>query len=202
MNEEAIEGSAELERLLDSLMAALSPAAQRRLLMIVGRNLAAENRKRLVANVEPDGLPFTPRKIRQRVGIRDRRNIRGVFAALEAEGKTDSISRLAESLKKYHARHGRHRIREKLAGGRIRERLLAKKQRKMFRKLKSVQNLKAQLVPNGVEVGFMRSAGSIARIHHYGLNKKIPVRRLLGITAADEQKIEDIIMEQFAKLLS
>ena len=201
MNEEVIEGSAKLERLLEDLLQALSPAGQKRLLMMAGRRLAALNRARISANVTPDGAPFAPRKIRERLGGRARyAHLSALFAALEAQGKKESVDRLADRLKAYHASHGRRGIRERLSSGRLRKRLSAP--RKMFRKLKSIQYLNAHLIPEGVAVGFKGKAGFVARIHHYGLGKNLPARPLLGLTAADERAIEEVLWDQFAKILS
>ncbi|GHU45193.1 hypothetical protein AGMMS50289_15750 [Betaproteobacteria bacterium] len=166
--------------------------------MQVGRNLAAINRWRIKSQIQPDGTPFAPRKIRERSGIRDRFQIKNVFAAMEAHGNSAGISKLADRLKNYHAMHGRKNLRDKISGGgSIRKKL---KHKAMFTKLRSIQNLKARLIEGGVQVGFGKG-GLVAAIHHLGLNKKIPARELLGITPADEQMIENLIYEQFHKLL-
>jgi phage virion morphogenesis protein len=57
-----IEGQEKLEAVLDDFIQALSPAAQRQLLTRVTRRMASENRKRIAANVTPEGQPFAPRK--------------------------------------------------------------------------------------------------------------------------------------------
>ncbi|MDR2164668.1 MAG: phage virion morphogenesis protein [Zoogloeaceae bacterium] len=68
-------GADRLEATLDHMVGALSGAGMKRLMTAIARREAAENRKRIGANVAPDGTPFAPRKTRRgkkRGGIRDR----------------------------------------------------------------------------------------------------------------------------------
>jgi phage virion morphogenesis protein len=69
MNETEIVGIDRLNATLDRMIEALSPASRRKLLTRITRRVAAENRKRIGANVAPDGTPFAPRK-QKRKGIR------------------------------------------------------------------------------------------------------------------------------------
>jgi phage virion morphogenesis protein len=56
-----IAGADRLNLVLDRMLEALSDRGQRRLIYTITRRLAAENRKRIAANVEPDGKPMEPR---------------------------------------------------------------------------------------------------------------------------------------------
>jgi phage virion morphogenesis protein len=64
-----IVGIERLDATLDRMIEALSPAGQKRLMTRIARRIAAENRKRIGANIAPDGTPFAPRKRRGK-GIR------------------------------------------------------------------------------------------------------------------------------------
>ena len=70
MSEAEIIGADRLNATLDRMMDALSPAGKRRLLYAIARRAAAENRKRIGANLTPDGAPMIERK--KRKGVRAR----------------------------------------------------------------------------------------------------------------------------------
>jgi phage virion morphogenesis protein len=78
MSDNGIVGADRLNATLDRMIEALSPASRKMLLNRVIRRVAAENRKRIGANVAPDGAAFTPRK-RAGKGIRRR-----MFAKLKS----------------------------------------------------------------------------------------------------------------------
>lgn len=77
------------------------------------------------------------------------------------------------------------------------------KRRPMFQKLIRTRWLKATANPSAATIGFNGFANQVAREHHYGLRSRLnqwqevqmPQRELLGFTAADEQLIEDAIMQ-------
>jgi phage virion morphogenesis protein len=75
MSESEIVGADRLNATLDRMIEALSPAGRKILLNRIVRRVAAENRKRIGANVSPDGAAFTPRK-RAGKGIRQRMFVR------------------------------------------------------------------------------------------------------------------------------
>ncbi|MGR6981208.1 phage virion morphogenesis protein [Testudinibacter sp. P27/CKL/0425] len=78
----------------------------------------------------------------------------------------------------------------------------------MFVKLKSSRFMKNKNNAEQAEIGFSGSAGHIANVHQYGLesviqkNKPHKVRyeqrELLGLSEADRQLIEDLIIDQLS----
>lgn len=78
----------------------------------------------------------------------------------------------------------------------------------MFVKLKSSRFMKTHASAEKAEIGFSGSAGHIANVHQYGLesviqkNKPHKVRyeqrELLGLSEADRQLIEDLIIDQLS----
>lgn len=74
----------------------------------------------------------------------------------------------------------------------------------LFVKLRQASHLKTTVSGGNAEVGFSRSDSRIARIHQYGLTGNVnahgprhqyAVRRLIGISDADRQMIEDLLVE-------
>jgi phage virion morphogenesis protein len=65
MNSTEIVGYDRLGATLDRMVRALSPAGRKKLLIATARRIAAENRKRIAANITPEGTPFEPRKKRK-----------------------------------------------------------------------------------------------------------------------------------------
>lgn len=81
--------------------------------------------------------------------------------------------------------------------------------RTMFAKLKQPKYLKASTTPAGAVVSFIGQVEAIARVHQYGLRDKVnrrrslevqyAQRRLLGISATDEEMIRDLVIEHLAR---
>lgn len=78
------------------------------------------------------------------------------------------------------------------------------RQGRLFGKLRLASHLGAKVSGGNAEVGFSRSDSRIARIHQYGLTGNVnahgprhqyAVRRLIGISDADRQMIEDLLVE-------
>jgi phage virion morphogenesis protein len=57
---------ADLSSITDALLATLKPTERRRLATRIARDLLQANQRRIAAQKEPDGTPFTPRKPRLR----------------------------------------------------------------------------------------------------------------------------------------
>lgn len=64
-----------LEKALGALLARLAPPQRRAVARKIGQGLRRRNVERIAAQVNPDGTPFEPRKLRQ--GTRDRAPLRG-----------------------------------------------------------------------------------------------------------------------------
>ena len=82
--------------------------------------------------------------------------------------------------------------------------------KKMMLGLRQAKHLKLQANANGVAIGFEGKNAKIARVHHYGLRDKpsaqariavqYPERQLLGLSQADRQAIEDVLLKHLVNL--
>lgn len=83
--------------------------------------------------------------------------------------------------------------------------------RQMFAKLRTAKHLKASGTADAAVVAFTSEVQRIARVHQLGLRDKVnrktgleadyPARRLLGLSAADETLIRDIVTAHLAERL-
>lgn len=81
----------------------------------------------------------------------------------------------------------------------------------MFAKLRTAQYLKSSATSDTAIVSFTRDVQRIARVHQLGLRDKVsrktgreatyPARQLLGISAADETSITDLVTSHLARVL-
>lgn len=79
----------------------------------------------------------------------------------------------------------------------------------MFAKLKQAKYLKAGTTSTSAIVSFIAQVDAIARVHQYGLRDKVnrrrslevkyAERRLLGISATDEEMLRDLVIEHLAR---
>lgn len=80
------------------------------------------------------------------------------------------------------------------------------KRRLMFQKIVRTRWLKANASSDHAAVSFAGFSAQVAREHHYGLrsrlskyqNVQMPKRELLGITAKEQQAIEEIVIKYLA----
>lgn len=91
----------------------------------------------------------------------------------------------------------------KNAKGQIRSKRGAIKANAMFSKLRMAKWLKVQVNTEGVAVGFLGRASRIANVHQGGERDLVkpggpayqyPVRELLGLTAAERENLQDLIL--------
>ncbi|WP_421352303.1 phage virion morphogenesis protein [Aeromonas sp. 604443] len=80
--------------------------------------------------------------------------------------------------------------------------------RKMFAKLVKPAWLKASSTASEASVAFFGSANRLATVHHFGLRDKIrgktvqyPERQLIGITDADIDRVEDLLLKHLTQRL-
>jgi phage virion morphogenesis protein len=66
----------------DALLAGMTPAARRQLMVELARNLRASQSKRIRANIQPDGSPMTPRKPLKKLAIKRGSTRRKMFQHL------------------------------------------------------------------------------------------------------------------------
>lgn len=132
---------------VDGILLQLSSSARKQLAKEIALKLRAVNRKRITAQIQPDGSKFQPRKKQGRI------------------------------------------------------------KRKMFTKLRTTRYLKMKSTPNSATVEFIGNAGTIARVHHYGLRDRVesnikakyPKRELLGITATELIIVEELVLNHLLK---
>lgn len=147
----------QLETWCEDMLRRLTPAAQRRLLLDVARQLRTANASRIKGQAGPEGEAWPKRK---------------------PQGKgMDNYAR-AQALRK-------------------------KASRPMFEKLRRPAWLKAKAQGGSAVVEFAGKAARIAAVHHHGLVDEVkpggptyryPARPLLGISAADADKLRDTIL--------
>ncbi|BAV65761.1 phage virion morphogenesis protein [Sphingobium cloacae] len=210
----------EVERIAGALLRDLSPGQRRSLMRRMARELAASQRQRIAAQRQPDGSAFAPRKAKQPPvsgrgaacflypsggGGAPRRVIMKSFTwatgrmmtgfDIEAGGirsfEFDKVVKWLPVPAQYrNANAGRLRRR----GG--------VKRRAMFRRLASARYLRSGVEDQGFWVGFSGKVSQIASTHHFGLRDKpsvraaavrYPVRELLGDTAADRERMLDML---------
>jgi phage virion morphogenesis protein len=135
---------------LNGLIAALSPAARRKLAGEIAKELRKSQQQRIKLQKAPDGSPYQARK--------------------------------------------RQPLRAKT--GRIK--------REMFQKLRTSRYMKASSHSNAAVVEFTSKVQRIARVHQMGLKDRpnahsrdmvYPERKLIGLTPADKQIIEELVVK-------
>ncbi|MEZ0583267.1 phage virion morphogenesis protein [Erwinia sp. STN24] len=197
----------ELDRVFSDVLIGTSPAGRTRTLRAVGQALRRSQQQRIRAQKNPDGSPYHAR--RRRV-LRSQQGIKFIW-----QGEL-------RSLKNWHGGRGRHG--RTLTGfGEDRNgirtfyradieryieintqavRKSVNKKSPLFQRLRGYRFLKMQTDSNSASVGYGGVAARIARVHQYGQRDQIgpgafakyPVRELLGFTLADEQAIQEQVI--------
>lgn len=189
----------ELDRYIDSLDALirkLSPAERRRLARDIGGKIRQANKRRIQANIAPDGSRFSPRqgvparkfsgrlrpeqdfvyngKLRR---FRTLRQLPDVDAVAGWEYTTGRV------FKAFRNKIGKP---DNSPRGKL-----------MFRKIHQYKYLKLKATDHEAAVGFMSGlAAYIAAAHHYGEDGR-PARELLGFSDDDLNLIEDLVIQHF-----
>lgn len=217
------DGLAELEALAGSLLRSLSGSQRRTLLRRMARDLTLRNRTRIMAQREPDGGAFTPRKAKAPAvtgrgatcflypsgGGAPRRVIMKSFTWSTGRMMTGfdieagAIRSFAfDKVVKWLPVPPEHANR----GSNLRRRGGAKR-RAMFRRLASGRYLRSQADDRSFWVGFSDKASAVASIHHYGLRDKpnlrakdadYPRRELIGANDDDREHLLDLLYDHFA----
>jgi phage gpG-like protein len=211
---ENIEGAERLDAYLDALISSLSPEGRQSLLRSLGKTLHAINRKRIAANMTPEGAPMAPRKGKAREKRKTYR-IRFLYPNWgEKKWKYREIASasLGSLITGYDLTAGgirsfdRYRMKiiktEPHVDARKR-----KRNRRMFLSLRLARWMKMKADPDSVTVFFAGPAGRIASVHHHGLRDKVspkakssvdyPARHLLGLSPSDKEEMEKIILDHF-----
>ncbi|WP_159977779.1 MULTISPECIES: phage virion morphogenesis protein [unclassified Novosphingobium] len=213
---------AEVERIAGALLRSLSSGQRRNVMRRMARELAISQRQRITAQRQPDGTPFAARKPKsQPISGRGtacfmypsggsgepRRVIMKSFTWATGRMMTgfDIEARAIRSFEfdkivKWLPVPDEYR---NASGGRLRRRG-GLRRRAMFRKLASSKFLKTGTDDQGFWVGFSGKISQIASVHQGGLRDKpslraksvsYPKRELLGATAADRNKLLDVMYE-------
>ena len=191
--------SSELDRYienLDTLIRKLSPAERRRLAGDIGRQIRQANKRRIQANIAPDGSRFTPRrgvaarKFSGRLRVEQDFVYNGKlrrFRTLRQLPDTDAVAGW-----EYTTGHLFKALRSKIGKPDN-----SPRGKLMFRKLHQYKYLKLKTTDNEAAVGFMSGlAAYIAAAHQYGEDGR-PARELLGFSAEDLSLIEELVIQHF-----
>ena len=152
------------------LLARLSPAAQKQLARKVATGLRQAQAKRMAAQQDPDGQTWQARKNTQRRPVQAGR--------IKAQAHNNSNNNNSNNK--------------------------GPRQGPLFAKLRQASHLQTKVAEGNAEVGFNRADSRIARIHQYGLTGNVnahgprhqyAVRRLIGISDADRQMVEDLLIQ-------
>ncbi|MBI5917789.1 MAG: phage virion morphogenesis protein [Nitrosomonadales bacterium] len=128
---------------------------------------------------------------------------RSLARQIAASVRTNQAKRIAAQLNPdgtpYEPRKTQTRQRAKK--GRIR--------RAMFAKLRTSRLLKTAVTPDNAVIKFAGQVQRIAEVHHFGLRDKVnrrrgpevqyPVRELLGVTDADTELVESLVLKHLAR---
>lgn len=205
-----------MEHWICGLLNGVSPSKRTQLTRNLASFLRGKQAQRIAAQRNPDGTPFAPRKAQAALTPRNR-TLKFLYPAggsgapravlLKSWVKEGSV------YKGYDIEAGGIRSFEKskiikwftpttdeanksTRPLRVRPTI---KQQIMFRKLRRYALLKSGFTPNEVWAGFTGRAAEIAREHQEGAERvtlkgrriRTPERRLLGLSAADEQEMLD-----------
>lgn len=208
-----------LEELAGGLVRALDPAARKKLLRTMARDLRKSQSARIARQQQPDGTPFVPRKKRAEPkpatyalkflypdGVGEPRlcflkawaRAGKSFSGYDSEARairTFDWDRVVRFLPVEPADAQR-------PGGSLRKRGSLRR-KAMFRKLRTRRYLQAGTDDLGAWIGFSGRAAQIAAVSQFGLRDaprpgmkdvRYPVRELIGFTAADREKLIDILI--------
>lgn len=217
---------AEIERIAGALLRSLSSGQRRALMRRMGRTLAQSQRDRIAAQRQPDGGKFEARKDKSPPvsgrgaacflypaggGGEPRKVIMKSFAWTTGRMMTgfdieagairsfafDKVVKWLDVPDEYkNANTGKLRRRGGL------------RRRAMFRRLASARFLRTGADDQGFWVGFSGKVSQIAGVHQYGLRDKpslraqavpYPKRELLGDTAADRDRLLDLLYTHLAE---
>lgn len=216
-------GLEQIEDLANAMVKALGGAERRRLLRRMARAIEDSQRRRIAAQVEPDGTPFAPRKARRaengggypvrflypkgaqnprRVSLRNWRRQGPLITGFDIEvGGIRSFfwDKVAEWLPA-----------DDLGGGGKLRRRGAIRRRAMFRALRGRRWLRSDATENEAWAGFSGHVAQIARVHQDGLTDRVAKngrsvryarRRLIGLTDADRAMLLDLFFDHVAAVL-
>lgn len=202
-----------VDRELVALLEKLSGRSRRQLSQEIARDLRRTQLKRIAAQKNPDGSPFTKRKARfitvqQGMKFLWRGELRNLKNWQFRKGRHgDMVTGFdveRSAVRSFYKRDIQRFIEVKK--NRIRSRVKSK-QTRMFKKLGSSRYMLAKATTDGAAVYFAPQVQRIAQVHQYGLKDRIrpnvevqyPARQLLGFTQADMQHIEYQIVSWLTK---
>lgn len=217
---------AEIERIAGALLRGLSSGQRRTLMRRMARDLGAGQRERIAGQHAPDGSAFAPRKKKEPPisgrgtacflypagGSGERRRVimksftwgpgqKMTGFDIDAGAiRTFEFSKIVKWLPvpPEHANRSGDKLRRR---GGIRRRA-------MFRRLSSARFLKTGADDQTLWVGFSGKVSAIANVHQRGLRDRpslrakpidYPQRELLGATAADRERLLDLLYAHMAE---
>ena len=179
---------------IDEYIAKLSPAELRRLKSDIGKVVLKANRRRIRANVEPEGNAMTPRAGHDEEGrkLKDGERLKVGQRFVYLSGK--HAGRIRHELEtRGVSKFNRDYIRV-LDGKPTKERL----KKRMFTKISRAKYLQSKINSLGVAIKFVSGLTAyIAAAHQYGDDGR-PERHLLGFSDDDLDTIENLVISHMA----
>lgn len=215
------DGLVELEELAGGIIRQLGAPERRKLLRRMVKDLRASQSDRIARQLQPDGSPFAPRRKRpepapgayplkflypkgaaeprlcfMKSWVHQGENFTGYDIKAKAI-RTFAWERVERFLPLDAADKGK-------SAGKLRRRGSVRRNA-MFRKLRTARYLRTGVGDLEAWVGFAGRAAAVASIHQYGLRDRpspkarevtYAVRRLLGVTEADRERMVESLLEQ------
>ncbi|MGR3754421.1 phage virion morphogenesis protein [Edwardsiella anguillarum] len=200
----------QLHRWADGLLAKLSPASRTQLARDIARSLRQSQSQRITAQKNPDGSAFIQRKKQQQKGggqitflyqkVGDSVEERTLTAWRGGTKLLIGYDPLRKNIRSFRkdriVRYLRRDTNEIKRPLRLRNKV-------MFRKLRTTRYMKGKGDGQGATISFVNSVRHMAAVHQYGLRDRVnryglevdyPQRQLLGFSAEDVRKIEDLVI--------
>ncbi|GAA3911787.1 phage virion morphogenesis protein [Gibbsiella dentisursi] len=208
----------ELDQLLTRVISELTTPSRRALSRTLATGLRKRQSARIGSQKNPDGSSYVPRKrqvLRTQGGIRFLwRGPNGKLQARELRNwRTSRGAQSEKTLTGYDIDRDALRTFRKEDIERYLSIDLTRTEKRrlrptpLFRRLRTARFLRAAATPDIAMAGFSGKAGSIARVHQYGLvgnvahkaRAKYPQRELLGFTDDDLQWVADTIQAHLTR---
>lgn len=178
---------------LDGLVKQLTPVQQKHLLHKIGRQIRQNNKRRIAANIAPDGAAFTARQGTPSAPLKSLRAGQDFLY----HGKIHRYRTLKDYGSHYIGWDYHTRNTFKAIKDQIRRPIGGLRQKVMFRKIHQYKYLKLKADSHEAAIGFLGGlVGHIAAAHQYGQDNR-PERTLLGFSDDDLAMIEQTVMQHF-----
>lgn len=198
---------------LDELVKRLSPTERAKLSRDIGTQVRQSNKRRIQANISPEGVPFAQRQGVPQRPLRKNETVKVgqqfLYVGTAARMRTiKTAASAAHPSRRNTQPHDADYVwgYDLTAGGirKYRRSLIGMESKRtrarlMFRKIHQYKYLKLKADSHGAAVGFLGGlTAHIAAAHQYGQENR-PQRELLGFSEGDLQLIEEILVRHLAE---